>query len=155
MGIRSLAAGAFGVGAFVSACLDPGSPYLATRDTDPPELVETVPMAGGTIEPTGFIELTFSEAMDPRSLRPGLFIVRGNERIATTVLMPEPRQDVPLGSQQIDIPFPVRVQGQEPLEPNTSYALVFDDVLTDTAGNQLVGPDGGLSHPPIPFRTTP
>lgn len=137
------------------ACLDPHRPYLATRDSNPPQLLEITPQPGGTIEPSGYLELTFSEAMDPRSLRPGLYIVRGNERIPTAVLIPEPREDFPQASQQVDIAYPVRVQGVEPLEPNTSYALVFDEVLTDTAGNQLVGPDGGVSHPPVPFRTTP
>ncbi len=139
----------------VSACLEPGKPYLSPRDTDPPELVEMSPPAGGTIEPNGFIELVFSEPMDPRSLRPGLYIVRGAERIPTTVLIPEPREDVPLASQQVDSPYQVRVQGEVPLRAGTRYNLVFDEVLTDTAGNQLVGQDGGAVQPPVPFGTTP
>jgi hypothetical protein len=47
------------------ACLEPGDPIYARRDTDPPEVLSTTPVAGGTVAPGGTLRITFSETHGP------------------------------------------------------------------------------------------
>lgn len=138
-----------------TACLDPGRAPLETKDSVPPTLVSTDPPAGSTLDTTATIQVTFSEHMDPRSLRPGLFLMAGDTPVATSLEIPPEPVDTPDAVQQTDVAYTVRVSGTQPLHPNTSYTLVFDPVLTDTEGNPIASPDGGTSGFGIGFRTRP
>lgn len=153
---RAILLALLGAGALASAaCLDPGDPVLAPLDTSSPRLVSTDPPEGGIIDRVQGIAVTFSERMDPRSLRPGLSLLQGPDRIAATVLRPADPADLPLAVQQTDEPYTVRVRGEQPLLPNTGYTLVFDPVLTDSEGNPLQAPDGGTESFALGFRTGP
>lgn len=147
-------AAALALGALAGACLEPGNPYLAERDNEPPRFVESIPEPGGVFDKDAPILVTFSEEMDIRSLRPGIWLVKEQERVPVIIEVPED-DAVPEAAQQSDIPYTISVRGAEPLEPNAEYLLVLDTVLTDTEGNQLVGPDGGLSQRVLSYRTNP
>ncbi|MBX5484191.1 MAG: Ig-like domain-containing protein [Myxococcaceae bacterium] len=140
----------------VSGCLDPGDPVLAVKDDDPPELVRTVPAEGELLDPAGAILVTFSERMDERSLRPGIWLAKGKDRIPTRVEVPPPDPlGIPEASQQEDVEYTVKVSGESALSPDTDYVLVLDPVLTDTEGNALVGPAGEGRQIVLGFHTSP
>lgn len=131
-----------------AACLEPGRPVLATLDNDPPELISSDPPPGGTFDKAGFIFLTFSERMDERSLRPGIWLFEGKERVPVLVqIPPDNGLGVPEASEQSDVAYTVKVGGESPLKANTKYLLVLDRVLTDSEGNMLAVPqtDAGVA----------
>ena len=140
--------------ALFGACLEPGNPYLAERDNHPPSFVSTDPPPGGTFDKDGAILVTFSERMDSRSVRPGIWLMQGQDRVPTHIELP-PSNGIPEGTEQQELPFTVSVSGEQPLDGNTDYVLVLDSVLIDTAGNQLLGPDGGVGRRAMSYRTNP
>lgn len=131
----------------LSGCLDPGDPLLGVRDTDPPEVSSTEPGTNGTIASDGTVEITFSEFMDVRTLRPGIAVFSGRDEIALSITVPAPSdgdEDVERG----DLPYTVRVNAEGgTFTANTSYTLVLRTILTDYEGNALT------EEVRVPFRT--
>ncbi len=121
----------------LSACLDPGDPLLGVRDTDPPEVESTNPEANGSIALDGTLEITFSEFMDIRTLRPGIAVFSGRDEVPLRISVPAPSdgdEDVERG----DISYTVMVNAEAgTFEPSTSYTLVLRTILTDYEGNAL------------------
>lgn len=133
----------------LTACLEPGDPVYPRRDTDPPQVVSTAPAAGGTVAPGGTLRITFSETMDPRTLRPGIAVFAGREEVALTLTAPAV-PDVEVDVERGDVPYTVEATAAEgsPLQPGTGYTLVLRDSLTDLEGNPLD------SEVRVAFRTT-
>lgn len=147
------AALAMACAAAASGCLVPGDPLLAVRDEDPPEFLAVEPLGDAPISLTQRFLVTFSERMDPESLRPGILLRQGERRHPLQIV--RPRHESPDAAEQADLPYTVLVRPETELQPGTLYRLVLTDVLTDTAGNPLeitgVDPD----EMSFPFETTP
>jgi hypothetical protein len=130
-----------------AACLEPGDPFLATRDTDPPDVLSTEPSAGGTVPVDGSLEVLFSETMDVRTLRPGVAVFEGRVEVPLRLTVPPDRdEDVERG----DVPYTVTVSAEAgAFAPGTAYTLVLRTSLTDFEGNPLT------QEVRVPFRTAP
>ncbi|MFY1826421.1 Ig-like domain-containing protein [Myxococcus fulvus] len=134
----------------LSGCLEPGEAIYLPRDTVPPRVVSTAPGGGETLPRGGSLRVTFSEAMDLRSLRPGFAVFSGRDElplVLTAPPVPELDEDVERG----DVPYTVEAAFAEGvvLTPNTQYTLVLRTVLTDYEGNPL------SSEIRIVFRSAP
>jgi hypothetical protein len=137
--------------AFLSlvGCLEPGDPLLAVRDTDPPEVQSTDPAANAQIASDGTVEITFSEFMDVRTLRPGIAVFSGRDEVSLNITVPPPsegEEDIERG----DVPYTVMVKAAAgAFSPNASFTLVLRTALTDYEGNALT------EEVRVPFRTGP
>lgn len=139
-----------------SACLEPGLPVLAARDTEPPLLLSTIPAAdGGTLDKDTPFEIVFSEPMEPRSIIPGITVLKGMTSVPLLVAAEtaDPNSDA-------EFHVTVRPSGPEPTdggtsptpaswEGNTQYTLVLSTLLSDTQGNALT------EEIRVSFRTAP
>ncbi|HZH12749.1 MAG TPA: Ig-like domain-containing protein [Archangium sp.] len=132
-----------------AACLEPGDPFLAARDTDPPDVVSTEPSAGGTLPANGSLEILFSETMDVRTLRPGIAVFEGRVEVPLKLTVPA-GSGVDEGLERGDVPYAVTV-GTEAgaFAPGTAYTLVLRTSLLDQEGNPLG------QEVRVPFRTSP
>ena len=122
-------------------CLDPNHGVLAYKDTAAPSVVSTIPPAMGTISRTTAISITFSEAMDTRSLGAGIQVSKAGAPVPLVLGVPPPDQ-LPQTSENVDVPYTVSatpVSGT--FEPSVGtafdYTLVLSTLLTDEAGNAL------------------
>lgn len=130
-----------------AACLDPGEPFLAERDTDPPDVLSTDPSAGGTLLAGDSLEVLFSETMDERTLRPGIAVFEGRVEVPLKLTVPADRDD---NVEHGDVPYAVTVRAEAgAFEPGTAYTLVLRTSLTDSEGNPLT------QELRVPFRTAP
>lgn len=133
----------------LAGCLDPGDPVLSVRDTDPPEVQSTDPAANAQIASDGSLEITFSEYMDVRTLRPGIAVFYGRDEVPLSITVPAPTEgdeDVERG----DIPYAVTVKATSgAFTPNASFTLVLRTILSDYEGNTLT------EEVRVPFRTGP
>ena len=132
----------------LTGCLDPGDPLLAERDTNAPRVESTDPAANGQIATDGTLNITFSEYMDVRTLRPGVAVFLGRDEVPLDITVPAPAEgdeDVERG----DISYTVKVNASEPFAANAGFTLVLRTVLTDYEGNALA------EEVRIPFRTGP
>lgn len=130
-----------------AGCLEPGDPLLAVRDTDPPEVQATEPVANVEIATTDSLRITFSELMDDRSLRPGIAVFEGQTEVALRIEVP-PLSEIDEDIERGDIPYIVTVSAASgAFSPRTSYILVLRTSLTDYEGNAL------LEEVRVPFRT--
>jgi hypothetical protein len=133
----------------LAGCLEPGDPVLAVRDTDPPEVQATKPSANGQIASDAALEITFSEFMDVRTLRPGIAVFSGRDEVSLNITVPAPSagdEDIERG----DLPYVVTVRaGAGSFSPNSSFTLVLRTILTDYEGNALT------EEVRVPFRTGP
>ncbi|HYO66172.1 MAG TPA: Ig-like domain-containing protein [Archangium sp.] len=132
-----------------AGCLEPGDPFLAERDTDPPDVVSTEPSAGGTLPVNGTLEILFSESMDVRTLRPGIAVFEGRVELPLKLTVP-PGSDVGENIERGDVPYTVTVGAETgAFMPGTAYTLVLRTSLTDQEGNPLG------QEVRVPFRTSP
>ncbi len=132
-----------------AACLEPGEPFLAARDTDPPDVVSTEPSAGGTVPTDGTLEILFSETMDVRTLRPGIAVFEGRVEVPLRLTVP-PVSDGDENLERGDVPYTVSVSAEAgAFNRGTAYMLVLRSSLTDYEGNPLV------QEVRVPFRTAP
>lgn len=133
----------------LAGCLDPGDPVLAVRDTDPPEVQSTEPAANAQIDSDGSLEITFSEYMDTRTLRPGIAVFSGRDEVPLTITVPAPTEgdeDVERG----DLPYKVTVRATSgAFTANAPFTLVLRTILSDYEGNALT------EEVRVPFRTGP
>lgn len=139
---RGLLAALLGVAAG-AGCLVPGASPLSALDTQPPVLLEIQPPVetdGGYIRlpAAATLSLTFSEPMDPSSLRPGIvFRTRGVEQ-PLNILAPETGG----GVADRDVPWTVRLQsgsstGAFPDSNQVYSRLVLRTLLLDAQGNAI------------------
>ena len=132
-----------------AACLEPGEPFLAAADTDPPDVVSTEPGPGGTVSATGTLQILFSERMEPRTLRPGIAVFQGRAEVPLTVQVP-PEPDGGDEVERGDVPSTITVSAESgAFARGTAYTLVLRTLLTDTQGNPL------SQEVRVPFRTEP
>ena len=132
-----------------SACLEPGEALLAARDLNPPTFVSSEPSAGGTVTLAGTLQVLFSEAMDVRTLRPGIAVFEGRAEVPLTLTVP-PDPTGEAAEPSGDVPYTVTVSAESGTwKAGTAYTLVLRTSLTDTAGNALKG------EVRVPFRTNP
>jgi len=132
----------------LAGCLSPEDSVLDVRDTDPPEVQSTDPIANGEIASDGSLEVTFSEFMDVRTLRPGIAVFSaGREELPLTITVPAPLEGEE-DSERGDVPYAVTVNAASgAFTANSSYTLVLRTILTDYEGNALT------EEVRIPFRT--
>jgi hypothetical protein len=122
----------------LSACLDPGPPVLPKADGIPPFVQSTNPpfaVDGGVAsipQPNPLI-VTFNEQLDPRSVRAGLFLVRGEDQVATRIEVPQPD----FSPADNDVPYDVQVFPEEALTPGVVYVLVVSTLVMDAQGNPM------------------
>jgi hypothetical protein len=124
-----------------SGCLEPAGSYLSRMDTSPPRVVSSTPVEltgiPGAVGKDAQFNVTFSEDMEPRSLRGGIQLFRGNAPIELVFTLPpaEPgADDVDRG----DVPYTVTfVPELGPLEGAARHTLVYSTILTDSQGNAL------------------
>jgi hypothetical protein len=166
----------------IVACLEPGRPHLAARDTTPPRVVRIVPLgdppispsadAGGDggvgdggvgdagsdvgpglLAPSGELLITFSEPMDRRSLVAGIWLLSADgQRLPIAIEVP-PEGVIPQAVQQDDREYTLRVVLPQEFPVDATVTLVLDTVLTDTEGNRLQGLDGGTEQIRVRFGT--
>jgi hypothetical protein len=112
-------------------------------------VTSTDPAANGTIASDGTLNITFSEYMDVRTLRPGIAVFSGREEVPLHITVPAPSdgdEDVERG----DIPYTIMVNAEAgPFTANSTYTLVLRTSLTDYEGNALV------EEVRVPFSTGP
>ena len=133
----------------LTGCLDPGDPLLGVRDAKPPEVESTDPAANEQIASDGTLNITFSEYMDVRTLRPGIAVFAGRDEVPLHITVPAPSdgdEDVERG----DIPYTVMVNAEAgSFTANSTYTLVLRTILTDYEGNALT------EEVRVPFSTGP
>jgi hypothetical protein len=133
----------------LSGCLVVEDPLLGVRDTDPPEVQSTDPIANAQIAADGTLNLTFSEFMDDRTLRPGIAVFSGREEVALRITVPQPTV-VDENIERGDVSYTVMVNASSGVFPtNASLTLVLRTVLTDYEGNALP------EEVRVPFTTGP
>jgi len=131
----------------LAGCLDPGDPVLAVRDTDPPEVQATDPTANEEVASDGALEITFSEFMDVRTLRPGIAVFSGRDEVPLNLTVPAPSEGDE-DTERGDLPYAVTVKAASgAFTANASYTLVLRTILTDYEGNALT------EEVRVPFRT--
>ncbi len=118
-------------------CLEPGRPVLAKLDSTPPSVVSTQPAddpSGISELPLGSdLEVVFSEQMDPRSIIPGIGLLREREELPISPQVPN--LDPPT-LNDVDVPYRVTIASGM-LEVGTVYTLVLRTLLIDAQGNPL------------------
>jgi len=122
----------------LAGCLEAGDAIYPARDLDPPDVVSTVPGPNGILPAGGTLRITFSEAMDVRTLRPGIAVFSGRDELPLTITAP-PVPETDEAVERGDVPYTVDVVPAEGtvLSPGSQYTLVLRDALTDTEGNPL------------------
>ncbi len=146
-------------------CLEPNAPSLAAKDEEPPVVTATVPsFDGGVAQTIGRdteLSITFSEPMDPRSIRPGVNVIRGRDSVALVVAADRIYSDageqvVQNGEYNVTAKpeiLPLADGGVDPnggrWAANAQYTLILRTLLTDTEGNALA------EEIRVPFRTGP
>ena len=132
-----------------AGCLDPGAPFLAPRDTDPPDVISTEPSVGGVVATDGALQVLFSEAMDVRTLRPGMAVFEGRAEVPLTLKVP-PEPTGEAAEEHGDVPYTVSVSPESGTwKAGSAYTLVLRTSLTDVEGNALG------QEVRVPFRTPP
>ncbi len=133
----------------LAGCLEPADPLYERRDTNPPGVQSTEPVAGALVPTDAALRVTFSELMDERTLRPGIAVFAGRDEVALRLEvppLPEGEEDVERG----DVPYTVTVRAETgAFTAGTAYTLVLRTSLTDYEGNAL------RDEVRVPFRTGP
>ncbi len=125
-------------------CLDASHGDLAYKDTLAPTVQSTNPAPNATIARTAVISITFSEAMDIRTLGVGIQLSKAGTAVPLVLGVPSP-DELPQTSENRDLPYTVSaspVAGS--FEPSVGsaldYLLILNTLLTDQAGNALAAP---------------
>jgi hypothetical protein len=133
----------------LTGCLEVGDPLLAVRDTTPPTVQSTDPGANGTIAADGTLNITFSEFMDVRTLRPGIAVFAGRDEVPLRVTVP-PSNGIDENVERGDSPYTVMVNAESgSFTANSLFTLVLRTSLTDYEGNELI------EEVRVPFSTGP
>ena len=127
----------------LTSCLTPGDPYLNLLDEEPPKVelasMRPPPNPGGGIaqlSSTATVRVVFSEAMEPRSLVPGIgLLLEGEELPVQLAILPS----ATASASDRDLPYSVLLTlgGNQPFQVNSTYTLVLRTLLTDVQGNAL------------------
>ena len=125
-------------------CLDASHGDLAYKDTLAPSVLSTNPAPNATIARTAGITITFSEAMDTRTLGAGIQLFKAGTAVPLVLGVPAP-EELPQTADNVDQPYAVSakpVAGS--FEPSVGsafdYLLILSTLLTDQAGNALTAP---------------
>ena len=125
-------------------CLDASRGNLAYKDTSPPSVLSTIPAPNATLARTSPISITFSEAMDLRTLGAGIQLAKAGTAVPLVLGIPSP-EELPQTADNVDQPYAVSarpVAGS--FEPSVGsaldYLLTLTTLLTDEAGNALPTP---------------
>lgn len=126
------------------ACLDADRGDLAYKDTRPPTVLSTAPAPNTTLARTAPISITFSEAMDLRTLGAGIQLAKAGTAVPLVLGVPPP-EELPQTADNVDQPYTISarpVAGS--FEPSVGsafdYLLSLSTLLTDQAGNALAAP---------------
>jgi len=125
-------------------CLDASNGVLAYKDRLAPTVLSTNPASGAMIARTATISITFSEAMDERTLGAGIQLSKAGTPVPLVLGVPPPDQ-LPQTSENVDLPYPVSaspVAGsfESSIGSALDYLLLLNTLLTDQAGNALAAP---------------
>lgn len=136
----------FAAALVLSACLEPGAPYLSYEDQAPPALLQSRPARGGAtddiLKADEAVALVFSEELDVRSLRPGISVRRDGKEVEIVVFA---QGDGGVATNTYDFtgrdkPYAVgirRVNGQLWDTGRPAYIVRLNTLLIDTEGNAL------------------
>jgi hypothetical protein len=124
-----------------TGCLEPHGAYLAKMDELPPTVVSSSPVPlTGAAPAVALAErflVTFSELMEPRSLRGGIQLFQGTSQVALTLTLPTPdplEDGIDRGDQPYEVGF---APTSGVLQANRRHTVVYSTVITDTEGNAL------------------
>lgn len=130
-----------------AGCLEPGRAYYPERDTTPPQILATYPVAGGTIGSSSALLVTFSEALDTRTLIPGITIydqlqVQYPLLVSHPLRTAPPALDGPTGYLDPDAGvvngWDVTLRPRDPLPGSRSdLTLLVRTLISDEEGNAL------------------
>ncbi len=122
-------------------CLDASHGDLAYKDTAAPSIISTTPAAMATITRTTAISITFSEAMDTRTLGAGIQVSKAGTAVPVVLGVPSP-DELPQTADNVDVPYtvsarPVSGAFEQSVGSAFDYTLVLSTLLADEAGNAL------------------
>ncbi len=125
-------------------CLDASNGDLAYKDTLAPTVQSTNPAPNATIGRTAVISITFSEAMDIRTLGVGIQLSKAGIAVPLVLGVPSP-DELPQTSENRDLPYtvsasPVAGSFESSVGSALDYLLILNTLLTDQAGNALAVP---------------
>lgn len=124
---------------FLAGCLvpDPDSAHVARLDEQAPSLLRVEPALTGnalSLARDGEWILWFSEEMDPRTIRPGIVLLDGNQELPLLLTIAPLNES---NMSDVDIEFPVRVSLLAGNGATGSFRQVLRTLLTDLQGNAL------------------
>ena len=122
-----------------TGCLSTGASPLAAVDTTPPTILSFKPdlfsdASLPEIPVAGSLEITFSEAMDPGSLRPGIAV--RNKGIDAPLNIQAPEAVKNLGDRDDAWTVKITAAASTGFEPGVSR-LILRTLLIDAQGNAL------------------
>ena len=146
----------------LAGCLSTDKPTYQPMDTKRPTVNSIVPAMGDhyggdggipSLTPGAIITVTFSEAMDVSSLRPGIAIRDANRVEQPLNIYVAPQYLMTINEQDLDFDFPVQLSSPSGFTPGV-YQLILRELLIDQQGNTLqpAVEDGGVAG--IAFAAT-
>lgn len=125
----------------LTGCLEASRGDLAYKDLANPSIISTTPVAMGTIARTATISITFSEAMDTRTLGAGIQVSKAGIQVPIVLGIP-PADELPQTADNVDQPYtvsarPVSGSFEQSVGSAFDYTLSLSTLLTDQAGNAL------------------
>ena len=137
----------------LSACLDPGNPVYLKKDTTAPRILSVTPAlfapdAGTlTLQAGQAIDLTFSEEMDPTSLRPGIAIrkTQSKEELPLNIQAPALLTD---NENDSDLAWSVKISAGQGTFQSGIHSLTVRTLLIDLQGNPLAAEQTGFFNVP-------
>ena len=125
----------------VAGCLEPSRGDMAYKDLATPSIISTTPATNGTIARTATVVITFSEAMDTRTLGAGILISKAGIQVPIVLGIP-PAEELPQTADNVDQPYtvsarPVSGSFEQSVGSAFDYTLSLTTLLTDQAGNAL------------------
>jgi hypothetical protein len=125
----------------LAGCLEPSRGALAYKDLGSPFIISTTPAANGTITRAASIVITFSEAMDTRTLGAGIQVSKAGIPVPIVLGIP-PVDELPQTADNVDQPYTVSAKPvtgffEQSIGSAFDYTMALTTLLTDQAGNPL------------------
>src|SRR5260370_26983626 len=141
MSMKSLCSSVLLLSLGLAGCLDASHGDLAYKDRASPSIISTTPASNGTITRAATISITFSEAMDTRTLGAGILVSKAGIQVPIVLGIP-PAEELPQTADNVDQPYSVSakpVSGSFELCVCSAveYTLSLTTLLTGQAGKAL------------------
>jgi len=141
MSMKSLCSSVLLLSLGLGGCLEASHGDMAYKDRASPSIISTTPASNGTITRVATISITFSEAMDTRTLGAGILISKAGIQVPIVLGIP-PADELPQTADNVDQPYtvsakPVSGSFEQSVGSAFDYTLSLTTLLTDQAGNAL------------------